>query len=72
MGSMKVVNYAGARMANRTEAAEKLSEQLSDYEDNDQLVVLGVPRGGVIVADTNDEVMEIIEEHSRVESKNIS
>jgi len=35
---------------NRTEAGRKLAKLLSDYADRDDVIVLGVPRGGVPVA----------------------
>ena len=36
--------------ANRTEAGQLLAEKLGDYADRDDVIVLGLPRGGVPVA----------------------
>jgi predicted phosphoribosyltransferase len=36
--------------ANRTEAGRLLAEKLGEYEDRDDVIVLGLPRGGVPVA----------------------
>jgi putative phosphoribosyl transferase len=38
------------RFANRTQAGRALAAQLMDYRDRGDVVVLGLPRGGVIVA----------------------
>src|SRR5205809_5504266 len=35
---------------NRTEAGQLLAEKLGDYADRDDVIVLGLPRGGVPVA----------------------
>lgn len=35
---------------NRSEAGQQLAEQLIQYKDNPRVVVLGLPRGGVVVA----------------------
>ncbi len=39
-----------ARFANRGEAGRQLAEKLTAYRDRDDVVVLGLPRGGVPVA----------------------
>lgn len=39
-----------ARFADRHEAGQELAQELSDYTDREEVVVLGLPRGGVPVA----------------------
>ena len=39
-----------ARFANRSEAGRALARQLLEYRDRGDVVILGLPRGGVIVA----------------------
>jgi len=39
-----------AQFADREEAGQRLAQELSRYEDRDDVVVLGLPRGGVPVA----------------------
>ncbi|HLV03555.1 MAG TPA: phosphoribosyltransferase family protein, partial [Actinomycetaceae bacterium] len=38
------------RYADRTEAGRVLAQQLGEYADRDDVVVIGLPRGGVPVA----------------------
>ena len=41
---------ATTRFRNRTEAGRRLADALADYADRDDVIVLGLPRGGVPVA----------------------
>jgi putative phosphoribosyl transferase len=46
-----MVSLMGASYANRREAGQRLSEGLAAYKEQHPLI-LGIPRGGVVVADT--------------------
>ena len=35
---------------NRQDAGQKLAEKLQEYKDKEDVVVIGLPRGGVVVA----------------------
>src|SRR6056297_657259 len=50
MGSLHVIDDNEKLLADRKQAAEFLSKQLSDYKDCENLIILGVPRGGVVLA----------------------
>ncbi len=39
-----------SEFADRTDAGQRLAQELSEYADREDLVVLGLPRGGVPVA----------------------
>jgi putative phosphoribosyl transferase len=43
-------NDGGSMFADRTEAGQRLAERLRGYSDSKDAVVLGVPRGAVVVA----------------------
>jgi putative phosphoribosyl transferase len=51
MGTINIINHREGLLADRMQAAEMLNAQLDDYIEMDHLVVLGIPRGGVILAD---------------------
>lgn len=51
MGSVKIVSDRRELLADRKQAAEMLAQQLSDYQNREDVIVLGIPRGGVILAD---------------------
>lgn len=51
MGSINVVTNQEELFADRSQAAEMLSVQLTDYKEYENLIVLGIPRSGVILAD---------------------
>jgi putative phosphoribosyl transferase len=48
----------GLRFANRSEAGRRLAERLSNYRGQPDLIVLGLPRGGVVVADEVARALE--------------
>jgi putative phosphoribosyl transferase len=50
MGSLNILSGHKEILADRKQAGKMLSAQLSKYADFDDLVVLGVPRGGVVIA----------------------
>jgi putative phosphoribosyl transferase len=50
MGSLKVVTYEEELLAGRQQAAQRLGAQLRPYKNHENMIVLGVPRGGVILA----------------------
>lgn len=49
MGNLKIVSHSEEPFMNREEAGRLLAEELREYEDKDT-AVLGIPRGGVAVA----------------------
>lgn len=49
MGNLKIVSHSEDPFMNREEAGRRLAEELEEYKDKDT-VVLGIPRGGVVVA----------------------
>ena len=49
MGNLKIVSHSEDPFMNREEAGRRLAEELGEYKDKDT-VVLGIPRGGVVVA----------------------
>ncbi len=52
MGSIHVTGRTREQLADRAEAAELLSREVGEYiEDSARAVVLGIPRGGVLLAD---------------------
>ena len=51
MGSINVITDHEELLADRSQAAEMLTVQLTDYKECENLIVLGIPRGGVILAD---------------------
>lgn len=51
MGSVHIITRQPELLANRQQAAEMLNTHLADYQGTDNMVVLGIPRGGVILAD---------------------
>lgn len=51
MGSLKIVSNQQRLLNDRTEAAQLLSEQLIDFKDQENVIVCGIPRGGVVLAD---------------------
>ena len=51
MGTINVVTETQQLLADRKQAAEMLNSQLADYKNTENMVVLGIPRGGVVVAD---------------------
>lgn len=46
---LRILSYSSAPFADREEAGRLLAEELSEYRDK-KAVVLGIPRGGIIVA----------------------
>jgi putative phosphoribosyl transferase len=50
MGSLKVLTYEAELLADRQQAAVMLGKQLTRYRDRKNVIVLGIPRGGVILA----------------------
>ncbi len=42
--------YGGTRFRDRAEAGQRLARELTEYADRDDVLVLGLPRGGVPVA----------------------
>ena len=52
MGSLNILTYHEEVFSDRKQAAEMLSLQLSEYRAREDAVVLGIPRGGVVVAGT--------------------
>lgn len=46
-----MIRFRGTPYADRREAAQRLVEDLADYQTHHPLV-LGIPRGGVVIADT--------------------
>ena len=51
MGSINVINEHEELLADRGQAAEMLNVKLEKYKNQENLIVLGIPRGGVILAD---------------------
>jgi predicted phosphoribosyltransferase len=51
MGPINIISENEALLADREQAAEMLGSELCDYKDHENLIVLGIPRGGVIIAD---------------------
>jgi predicted phosphoribosyltransferase len=51
MGSLNIITDHEELLADRSQAADMLIVQLEDYQDQEDLIVLGVPRGGVVLAD---------------------
>lgn len=51
MGRINIINHHEGLLADRVQAAEMLNAQLDDYIEMDHLVILGIPRGGIILAD---------------------
>ena len=49
MGNLKIISHSEEPFMNREEAGRLLADELREYEDRNP-VVLGIPRGGVIVA----------------------
>jgi predicted phosphoribosyltransferase len=49
MGSLRIVSYSEEPFINREEAGRLLAEELKRYADEDT-IVLGIPRGGIVVA----------------------
>lgn len=51
MGSIRIVSHREDIFEDRRQAAQMLVDQLTNYKDLKNLIVLGIPRGGVILAD---------------------
>jgi predicted phosphoribosyltransferase len=51
MGSLTIIVEQEELFADRDQAAEMLYCQLADYQNCENLIVLGIPRGGMILAD---------------------
>ena len=51
MGLVNIVTDQEAVFADRGQAAAMLAVQLADYKGCENLIVLGIPRGGVLLAD---------------------
>lgn len=49
MGNLKIVSHSEEPFMNREEAGRVIAGELREYQDKDT-VVLGIPRGGVVVA----------------------
>ena len=49
MGTLKIISNSGEAFSGRIEAGQLLSQQLQDYRSQ-KAAVLGIPRGGVIIA----------------------
>lgn len=66
MGTLRVLSYSGERFKNRAEAGRQLAAELEEYRGKNA-VVLGIPRGGVIVArelaDGLDAELDIVLAH---------
>ncbi len=50
MGSLHIIYEAPLIFSNRVEAGRKLAEQLQHLRNRQDLLVLGIPRGGVVLA----------------------
>jgi len=50
MGKLRILSYSGEPFADRREAGALLAGELSHLQDGNT-VVLGIPRGGIVVAD---------------------
>jgi predicted phosphoribosyltransferase len=50
MGSLRIVSRSGQRYRDRAEAGAALAAELGQYRGK-QAVVLGIPRGGMVIAD---------------------
>lgn len=50
MGAIRIITHSDQPFKNRAQAAELLADQLSVYRGQ-KVVVLGIPRGGVVVAE---------------------
>jgi len=51
MGKINIITNQQEVFADRKQAAEMLNVQVEKYKDSENLIVLGIPRGGVILAD---------------------
>jgi putative phosphoribosyl transferase len=51
MGALNIITDHEELLADREQAAEMLSVQLADYFDRKDVIILGIPRGGVVIAD---------------------
>jgi putative phosphoribosyl transferase len=58
MGSLRIITDHEELFADRKQAAEMLNLQLSDYTGCENSVVLGIPRGGVVIAGIIAEFLE--------------
>jgi putative phosphoribosyl transferase len=50
MGNLRIVSRSGQRFRDRREAGALLAAELGEYRDK-RAVVLGIPRGGLVIAD---------------------
>jgi len=49
MGELKILSHSGELFSDRLEAGRRLASELEQYRDKNP-IVLGIPRGGVVVA----------------------
>ncbi|MBI4296705.1 MAG: phosphoribosyltransferase [Chloroflexi bacterium] len=49
MGKLRIISYSGKAFRDRQEAGQLLAQELADLKGQD-VVVLGIPRGGIVVA----------------------